>query len=114
MGAKNCKLFSSNQDDGVKIDMEEKSVQEGGDETKLLHTEESIPNAENDYVLVYERCSEEEDKDEESKEAAEDLVGMRTKFEKSLKEAGLIINRYSEEHATRHVVSHCPSLDLKL
>ena len=73
----------------VEIDMEpsdmEPSQHAEDDETEPLHratdADENI-----DYVLVYERCPEEEEKD---KQRAKDLQTMRENFEKSLEDAGL-------------------------
>ena len=68
----------------VEIDMEP-SLHVEDDETKPLHrTMDADENI--DYVLVYERCQEEEEKD---KQTAKDLQTMREKFETSLVEAGL-------------------------
>lgn len=89
----------------VRVDMEEPSSQLEDDETTPLRTEDSIPNADIDYVLVYERCPEEEDKDEESKEEAKALDGMRKRFEKSLTDARLILEHPDAIPDKRQLVS---------
>lgn len=44
-----------------------------------------------DYVLVYETCKEEEEKDQESKKEAEALAKLRRSYEKRLQKNGLIL-----------------------
>ncbi|XP_032221069.1 anoctamin-4 isoform X2 [Nematostella vectensis] len=46
-----------------------------------------------DYVLVFERCEEEESKNEDSKAKAADLAKKREDFEKALEEKGVLIER---------------------
>lgn len=44
-----------------------------------------------DYVLVYETCKEEEEKDQETKKEAETLAKLRRSYEKRLQKKGLIL-----------------------
>lgn len=60
------------------------------------------------YVLVYERCPEDENKDEESKERAEVLEIMREEFEKSLSKAGLILQYHKIPDKRRLVSTKLP------
>lgn len=46
-----------------------------------------------DYVLVYERCPEDEEKDDEDAKKAEEHEEKREAFEKALEEEGLLIER---------------------
>lgn len=46
-----------------------------------------------DYVLVYERCPEDEEKDDEKAKKAEEHEEKREAFEKALEEEGLLIER---------------------
>ena len=46
-----------------------------------------------DYVLVYETCKEEEEKDQETKKEAETLANLRRSYEKRLQKKGLILQR---------------------
>ena len=92
----------------VRLDIEDPSLNaEGGGETEPLRAEDSGKNEKIDYVLVYERCPEEENKDEDSKRMADDLAGMRKQFETSLgKEgAGLILTYPEPEQMKRPLVS---------
>ena len=89
--------------DVVKIDIKEPSQNSEHDETEPLQsamdTDENI-----DYVLVYERCQEEEERDDESRERAETLQKMRVEFEKNLKKAGLKLTKLEPEIKTRELV----------
>ena len=89
-------------DDGdVLLEMVEPSFHAKGSEPKGLYLEEAGPNKKIDYALVYERCQEKENKNDEAKEKAEKLEGMRKSFEASLESAGLVIER--KEHTLPQV-----------
>lgn len=92
--AKPVSYTKTPEDDDVILEMVEPSFQaKRASETTGLYFERAGSNKKVDYVLVYERCEEKENEDEESKEKAQKLEGMRTAFEESLKKAGLIIER---------------------
>lgn len=80
-------------DGDVLLEMVEPSFHAKGSEPKGMYLEDAGPNKKIDYVLVYERCQEKENKDEEAKEKAEKLEDMRRSFEASLESAGLVIER---------------------
>lgn len=102
--AKPVSYTKTPEDDDVILEMVEPSFQaKRASETTGLYFERSGSNKKVDYVLVYERCVEKENEDEESKEKAQKLEGMRTAFEESLKKAGLIIERV--ERASSQVSS---------
>jgi len=84
--------------------MEEPSLHSKDDVIVRLCSEDPKPDRIIDYVLVYERCPEDENKDEESKERAEVLEIMREEFEKSLSKAGLILE-YHKIPDKRRLVS---------
>lgn len=87
--------YTKAPDDGdVLLEMVEPSFHAKGSEPKE-------PNKKIDYALVYERCEEKENKDEEAKEKAQKLEGMRKSFEASLDSAGLVIER--KEHTLPQV-----------
>lgn len=87
--------YTKAPDDGdVLLEMVEPSFHAKGSEPKK-------PNKKIDYALVYERCEEKENKDEEAKEKAQKLEGMRKSFEASLDSAGLVIER--KEHTLPQV-----------
>lgn len=87
--------YTKAPDDGdVLLEMVEPSFHAKGSEPKG-------PNKKIDYALVYERCEEKENKDEEAKEKAQKLEGMRKSFEASLDSAGLVIER--KEHTLPQV-----------
>lgn len=90
-------------DDGVDVllEMVEPSFHTNGGEQKGLHLGDGEPRKKIDYCLVYERCEEKESKDDEAKEEAEKLEGMRRAFEASLVSAGLVIEH--KEHALPQV-----------
>lgn len=90
-------------DDGadVLLEMVEPSFHTNGGEQKGLHLGDGEPRKKIDYCLVYERCEEKESKDDEAKEKAEKLEGMRRAFEASLVSAGLVIEH--KEHALAQV-----------
>ena len=74
--------------------------------TEPLHTEDSGTNWKIDYVLVYEKCAEEENKDEKSKNNADELVRKRNDFERSLSEKAKLKLFYpKQEPMKRHTVS---------
>lgn len=90
-------------DDGadVFIELVEPSFHTNGGEQKGLYLGDGEPSKKIDYCLVYELCEEKESKDEEAKEKAEKLEGMRQAFEASLVSAGLVIDH--KEHALPQV-----------
>ena len=97
--------YAKAPDDGdVLLEMVEPSFHAKGLEQKGLYLEDAGPKKKIDYVLVYERCEEKESKDDEAKEKAEKLEGMRQAFEATLKSAGLVIER--KEHALPQVRNH--------
>ena len=86
--------YTKNPNDGdVLLEMVEPSFHAKGSEPKGLYLEDAGPNKKIDYALVYERCQEKEHKDDDAKEKAEKLEGMRKSFEASLEGAGLVIER---------------------
>lgn len=94
--------YTKAPDDGdVLLEMVEPSFHAKGSEPKGLYLEDAGPNKKIDYALVYERCEEKENKDEEAKEKAQKLEGMRKSFEASLDSAGLVIER--KEHTLPQV-----------
>lgn len=113
--AKPVSYTKTPEDDDVILEMVEPSFQaKRASETTGLYFERAGSNKKVDYVLVYERCEEKENEDEESKEKAQKLEGMRTAFEESLKKAGLIIERVErvssqDTKVKRHfVLLHAP------
>ena len=84
----------------VKLEIEEPSLHSEDDANVRLYSDRKI-----DYVLVYERCPEDEDKDDESKERAKELETMRNKFEESLRNVGLILEYPDEIPDVRQLVS---------
>ena len=88
-------------DGDVLLEMVEPSFHAKSSELKGLYLEDTGANEKIDYVLVYERCQEKEDKDNEAKEKADKLEGMRKSFEASLESAGLVIER--KEHTLPQV-----------
>lgn len=94
--------YTKAPDDGdVLLEMVEPSFHAKRREPKGLYLEDVGPNKKVDYALVYERCQEKENKDDEAKDKAEKLEGMRQAFEASLKSAGLVIER--KEHTLPQV-----------
>lgn len=87
----------------VEIDMEPSQHIED-DATKPLHrTMDADENF--DYVLVYERCQEEEERDDKSRTTADKLQEMRNEFEENLRKAGLELRKPEPEKTTRQLVS---------
>ena len=83
---------AQNDADDVLIEMVEPSFHAKGSESpKGLYLEGAGTNKKIDYVLVYERCEEKENKDDQTKEKATKLEEMRNAFEASLESSGLII-----------------------
>lgn len=102
--AKPVSYTKTPEDEDVILEMVEPSFRgKGGEETIGLYFERDGAKKKIDYVLVYERCQEKEDKDEESREDAEKAENMRKAFEASLESAGLLIERV--ERQCSHVSS---------
>lgn len=94
--------FTKTPDDGdVLLEMVEPSFNSKDGKPTGLHLEDAGANKKIDYVLVYERCQEKENKDEEDKEKAEKHEGMRRAYEASLESAGLLLER--KEHTLPQV-----------
>ena len=95
--------LDSGDPNDVTIDLEETSQHTEDDATNPLQS--AMDADENiDYVLVYERCQEEEKRDE-SREKAETRQKMRDEFEESLKIAGLELTKLEPEKTKRELVS---------
>ena len=93
--------FKKNPDDAdVLLEMVEPSFHSKDGKPKGLYMD-GAGSKKIDYVLVYERCQEKENKDEEDKQKAEKHEGMRQAFEASLKSAGLLIEH--KEHTLPQV-----------
>ena len=100
MAAKPVSYTKTPEDEDVILEMVEPSFKEkNGAETIGLHFERAGSKKKIDYVLVYERCQEKEDEDEESRAEAEKLEGMRKAFEDSIKNAGLLVERVERPNA---------------
>lgn len=93
--AKPVSYTKTPEDEDVTLEMVEPSIKPrgGGQEAVGLYFERSGSKKKIDYVLVYERCQEEEDEDEESRAKSEKLEEMRKAFETSLDKAGLLVER---------------------
>ena len=99
--AKPVSYTKTPEDDEVVLEMVEPSFNaRGGGETIGMYFERDGSKKKIDYVLVYERCQEKEDEDDESREKAENLEGMRKSFEASIENAGLIIDRVERPSST--------------
>lgn len=115
--AKPVSYTKAQDDDNVVLEMVEPSFNakdDGGGEPMGLYFERNRSKKKIDYVLVYERCEEKEDKDEDSRAKAEKLEEMRKAFEASLDESGLLIERVERQcskdsNVKRHfVLLHAP------
>ena len=99
--AKPVSYAKTQNDDEVILEMAEPSFDaSGSDEPIGLHFERDGLKRKIDYVLVYERCPEKEDEDDESREEAQKLEGMRKAFEESIENAGLMIERIERPSTT--------------
>lgn len=86
--------YTKTPDDAdVLLEMVEPSFTAKAAQTKGLHLEHAGSSQKIDYVLVYERCEEKENEDDDAKEEAKKHEEMRKAFETSLADAGLIIER---------------------
>ena len=93
--------YTKSPDDNVVFEVVEPSFNaKSGGETIRLYFERDGSKKKIDYVLVYERCQEKEDKNDESREKAENLEGSRKSFEASIKNAGLITKRVERPSST--------------
>lgn len=102
-------------DHQIILEMAEPSFNTKNDDEPIgLHFERMGLKRKIDYVLVYERCQEKEDEDDESREKAQKLEGMRKAFEDSIESTGLMIERAERLSPTdpkvkRHfVLLHAP------
>ena len=96
--AKPVSYTKTPEDEDVILEMVEPSFRgKGGEETIGLYFERDGAKKKIDYVLVYERCQEKEDKNEESRQDAEKAKNMRKAFEASLESAGLLIERVERQ-----------------
>ena len=93
--AKPVSYTKTPEDEDVTLEMVEPSIKpkSDGDGTVGLYFERSGSKKKIDYVLVYERCQEKEDEDEESRAKSEKLEEVRKAFETSLDKAGLLVER---------------------
>lgn len=99
--AKPVSYAKTQNDDEVILEMAEPSFDtSGSDEPIGLHFERDGLKRKIDYVLVYERCPEKEDEDDESREEAQKREGMRKAFEESIENAGLMIERIERPSTT--------------
>ena len=99
--AKPISYVKTQNDDEVILEMAEPSFDtNNSDEPIGLYFERDGSKRKIDYVLVYERCREKEDEDDDSREEARKLEGMRKAFEESIGNAGLMIERVDRPSAT--------------
>lgn len=99
--AKPISYAKTQNDDEVILEMAEPSFDtNNSDEPIGLYFERDGLKMKIDYVLAYERCRVKEDEDEESREEARKLEGMRKAFEESIETAGLIIERVERPSTT--------------
>jgi hypothetical protein len=101
----------SADEDDILLEMEGKNDNSVPDKTLGLYFD--IGGHKVDYILVYERCPEDEEKDDEDAKRAEDQEEKRDAFEKVLEEQGLLIER--EERISAQVrLFHISRLLLEL
>ena len=93
--AKPVSYTKTPEDEDVTLEMVEPSIKpkSDGDGAVGLYLERSGSKKKIDYVLVFERCQEKEDEDEESRAKSEKLEEVRKAFETSLDKAGLLVER---------------------
>lgn len=91
--AKPVAYTKTTEDGDILLNMVEPSFHSKQTETKGLYLDDAGSRKKIDYVLVYERCEEKENKDEEAKEEANKHEEMRRAYEESLANAGLILER---------------------
>ena len=92
----------------IKLDIGESHSDEGNQSTPLCRAQDATQYY--DYVLVYERCQREEEKDDQCKKRAENLEKMRNQFEESLKRADLKLTKLDPVPTTRQLVRSPPFL----
>ena len=93
--------FKKNPDDAdILLEMVEPSFHSKDGKPKGLYMD-GAGSKKIDYVLVYERCQEKENKDDDDRQKSEKHEGMRQAFEASLKSAGLLIEH--KEHTLPQV-----------
>lgn len=104
--AKPISYAKTQNDDEVILEMAEPSFDtNNSDEPIGLYFERDGLKRKIDYVLVYERCRVKEDEDDESREEARKLEGMRKAFEESIEDAGLMIDRVERPSTTVSVLN---------